>query len=225
MADKKIEKALYGPSAVEVALGAFLGFLCGLLVACVYLMFKPVKTVSEPEKEPVAGVVYYQPGTSDAGRARQWIAKHKRFLAGGSVEVNEDELNSWASAELGGSKAPAAGAPDEGGTRFFTAQKPNFRIHDGVLQVGFMCRVDYFGATKDLQVIARGRIVRDGSGFAFQPDEFYLGSCPLHKLSLIGSPLIATLSRLHPVSEETKEAWRKLSDVQIDGRVLRLTVP
>lgn len=224
MADKKIEKALYGPSAVEVALGAFLGFLCGLLVACVYLMFKPVKTVSSPEKEPVAGVVYYQAGTSDAGRARQWMAKHKRFLAGGSVEVNEDELNSWASAELSGAAAGAAAAA-EGGSKFLTAQKPNFRIDGGVLQVGFMCRVDYFGAAKDLQVIARGRIVRDGGGFAFEPDEFYLGSCPLHKLSLIGSPLIATLSRLHPVSEETKEAWRKLSDVQIDGRVLRLTVP
>lgn len=221
MADKKIEKALYGPSAVEVALGALLGCLCGLLVACVYLMFKPVKTVSQPEKEPVAGVVYYQPGTSDAGRGRQWLAKHKRFLAGGSIEVNEDELNAWVAAELGA----AASGDSAGGSKFFTAQKPNFRIDDGVLQVGFMCKVDYFGLSRDLQVIARGKVVRDGSSFAFDADEFYLGSCPLHKLLLVGSPLIATLSRLHPVSDELKAAWAKVSDAQVDGRVLRLTVP
>ena len=38
MADKKLEKALYGPSMTEVALGAVLGLIVGVLAACVYLI-------------------------------------------------------------------------------------------------------------------------------------------------------------------------------------------
>ena len=59
MADKKLEKALYGPSMTEVALGAVLGLLLGLLAASVYLVFKPVAAVKELPKEPLRSVVYY----------------------------------------------------------------------------------------------------------------------------------------------------------------------
>lgn len=229
MADKKIEKALYGPSATEVALGAILGFLLGVLVACIYLTFKPVMTVREPVKEPVAGVVYYQPGTANSSQSRQWNAKQKRFVAGGSIEVNEDELNAWSAAEL--KKAPAApaggkaaaAAPSSGS--FLTAQAPNFRIVDGTMQIGFLCKIDYFGLAKEVQVIARGKFDKEGSTFEFDASEFYFGSCPLHKLMGLGAPLMAKLSSLHPPSDEMKAAWAKLSDVQLEGRVLKLTVP
>lgn len=228
MADKKIEKALYGPSATEVALGAILGFLLGVVTACVYLVFfKPVTTVREPVKEPVQGVVYYQPGSSSSAQSRQWTMKQRRFLAGGSIEVVEDELNAWASSDL---KKPAApGAGKEGGAAssgsFFTAQTPNFRIVDGTMQVAFLCRVDYFGLGKDVQVIARGKaFAKDGNRFEFEADEFYLGSCPLHKLFGLGLPVMAKLSSLHTPSDELKAAWAKLSDVQIEGRTLKLNV-
>ncbi|HYC72543.1 MAG TPA: hypothetical protein VEB66_15140 [Opitutaceae bacterium] len=230
MADKKIEKALYGPSATEVALGAILGFLLGVVTACVYLvLFKPVTTVREPVKEPVAGVVYYQPGTNDSSRNRQWTAKHRRFLAGGSIEVNEDEINSWVASELKKPAAPAGGkaggAPAPSGS-FLTAQPPNFRIVDGTMQVGFLCRIDYFGVGRDVQVVARGKgFTKDDNRFEFEADEFYLGSCPLHKLFGLGLPLMSKLSSLHTPSDEMKAAWAKLTEVQLEGRTLKLTVP
>ena len=45
MADKNIEKALYGPSYLEVALGAILGILIGVFAAGLYFVFKPVEKV------------------------------------------------------------------------------------------------------------------------------------------------------------------------------------
>lgn len=233
MADKKIEKALYGPSAAEVALGAILGFLLGVVVACVYLVFKPVTTVREPVKEPVAGVVYFQAGTQDGSRSRQWSMKEKRFLAGGGVEVNEDELNAWAGATLKKAAPGAApGAAPKAGqsapaasTGLFTAQTPNFRIVDDTLQIAYLCRLDYFGLAKEVRVIARGRFAKDGNLFEFEADEFYLGSCPLHKLMGVGAPLMAKLSNLHPRSDELRAAWAKLTDVRVEGRVLKLTMP
>src|SRR5688500_75518 len=65
MADKKIEKALYGPSTTEVALGAILGLAAGLLAACVYLVFRPVLQVKEMPKEDdvVRGAIYFIPGS------------------------------------------------------------------------------------------------------------------------------------------------------------------
>ncbi len=226
MADKKIEKALYGPSALEVALGAILGFLLGVVVACVYLTFKPVKTVAEMPKDEdrVAGMIYFQTGTMDSSRSRQWSAKQKRFVAGGGVTVNEDELNSWAAAEFKTAAAPA-GAPAAGGGKFLTAQHPNFRIVDGVVQIGYVCRIDYFGLGADVQVQARGKFAKSGGGFEFDADEFYIGSCPLHKLIGLGVPVISKLSSLHPAKEEMKTAWARLSEVTLEGRTLKLTMP
>ncbi|MEJ1974631.1 MAG: hypothetical protein WDM96_19975 [Lacunisphaera sp.] len=98
MANKKIEKALYGPSTTEVALGAILGLVAGLLVACVYLVFKPVQLVKEMPKEPVRGAVYFIPGSDNPTKGKSFAAKQKALAGGSSVELNEDELNAWASA-------------------------------------------------------------------------------------------------------------------------------
>ncbi len=227
MADKKIEKAIYGPSAIEVALGAILGFLLGVVVACVYLTFKPVKTVPEMPKaeDRVAGMVYYQSGTMDSSRSRQWSAKQKRFLAGGGVTVNEDDLNAWVAADF---KKPAAGqgdAPAAPSGQFLSAQPPNFRIVDGVMQIGYACRIDYFGLGATVQVQARGKFEKSGNTVEFDADEFFIGSCPLHKLVGLGLPVISKLSSLHSVSEEMKTAWAKVSEASLEGRTLKLTIP
>ena len=89
MADnKKIEKALYGPSTTEVALGALLGLIAGVLAACTYLVFKPVTQVKELPKEPIRGMLYYIPGADSNAKSRNWAAKQKQFVAGlmGSVK-------------------------------------------------------------------------------------------------------------------------------------------
>jgi hypothetical protein len=228
---KKIDKALYGPSTWEVALGAFLGFLVGLFAACVYLAFKPVKVVSEAPKDKVAGMVYLIQGASSSAKAKGVASKEKRFLAGGSVELVEDELNVWA-ANLGKPAAPPpakGGAPGakpaaEGTGASLTAGPPNFRIRGGMMQIGYKCTANYFGVTFDFMVMTTGKFAKSGEEFVFEPDAFYLGSCPLHKLFGLGAPVIHKLAQLHPVSDELKTAWARLSDIQIEDQNLKLMV-
>ena len=92
MADKKIEKALYGPSVTEVALGAVLGLICGVLVACLYLVFKPVQQLKELPKEPSRSVVYYIPGSESSAKSKGWQAKQKQLIDGTGISLVEDEL-------------------------------------------------------------------------------------------------------------------------------------
>jgi len=83
MADKKIEKALYGPSMTEVALGAVLGLVVGVLAACVYLVFKPVSLVKEmpPADKQLKSMVYYIPGSESGAKSKGWQAKQKQILS------------------------------------------------------------------------------------------------------------------------------------------------
>lgn len=227
MTDRKIDKALYGPSVTEVALGAILGAILGVFVACVYLAFKPVKVVREPVKEPVVGMVYYQPGTSDSGRARAWQSKAKMFVAGRTVEADENELNAWASDTFGktaaatalGADGTPAKKPEQG---FLSADAPNFRITDGTMQIGYNCKVNYFGVGTTVVVHATGRFQRTSEGYVFDADEFYFGSCPIQKLFGVAAPIESKLSSLYNIPDEVKAAWAKLAGVTLQGRTLKL---
>jgi hypothetical protein len=234
MADKRIEKALYGPSTTEVALGALLGFLVGVLAACVYLVWKPVQKVTklpEPDKI-VAGTVYFLPGTESSAKARNWQSKQKTFVAGGQIQLNEEELNAW-SASLG---APPAPPPANAGAKakpeakdaakpaapagFLIPAPPNFRIADNKLQIGFKCTLNYFGLTYDVIVLATGTFEKQDGRFTFKPATFYFGSCPLHKLpgvsSFVGNRLLAA----EKVPDEIRTAWAKISDIGLQGNLL-----
>jgi|SRR5882724_11967904 len=90
---KKIDRALYGPSFLEVILGAVLSFVLGLVLAAVYLIAKPIALVREMPKEPVRGMVYYIEGSKDVTKGKVWVRKKKVLLGGGSVALTEDELN------------------------------------------------------------------------------------------------------------------------------------
>ena len=105
--NKKIDRALHGPGIIEVACGAVLALILGVVVACVVLAFRPVTQVKEPPKETTAGVVYYLPGSDNLVKGREWQDKQKQFLAGSSVSLSEEELNAWAT----GLNPPAATKP------------------------------------------------------------------------------------------------------------------
>jgi hypothetical protein len=223
----KVDKALYGPSMVEVALGAVLGLVAGVLACCVYLVFKPVQTVKEIPKEPVKGMVYYLPGNESSGKARDWQNKQKRYLAGGSIKVNEEELNAWGAslaappappkdAKGGKAEEPAPAAP----ASFLTAGAPNFRIVGDKLQVGFKCKIDYFGVGMEAQVVALGKF--DKSEFDVESVTF--GSCPLDRIPGVGHILVAKLGGLHKVSDEWKAAWTKVTEVAIAGKDINVTI-
>ncbi len=236
MADKKIEKALYGPSTTEVALGAILGLIAGLFAACVYLVFKPVQLVKEVPKETTRGTVYYIPGSDSTAKAKTLAAKQKIFVAGGSVELTEDELNAWstatfsaappapAAAKPGAAPAPAApaGAPALDG--IFNPDRPNFKIKDGTMQIGFKCVLNWYGLTHEVIVLTTGTIQPSGDGFVYSPTTFYLGSCPLHLIPGAAKPLLAHLLGKKRAPDEINSAWAKASDVTLEGTTLKITM-
>ena len=60
MADKNIQKALYGPSYFEVGLGAVLGILIGIVAAVLYFTFKPVEKVVLEDVRSDGSIKYYR---------------------------------------------------------------------------------------------------------------------------------------------------------------------
>lgn len=230
MADKKIEKALYGPSTTEVALGAILGLIAGLLVACVYLVFKPVLQVKEMPKEPVRGAIYYIPGSELSAKARNWTTKQRQWVAGNNIEVVEDELNAWSAATFGaGAVKPPAGKDGAGGggggyDGIFNPGTPNFKIADGQMQIGFKCVLNWYGLTSEVIVLTTGTLKPSGDDFVFSPDTFYLGSCPLHLMPSLSTPLMKHLIGKKKVPDEIKSAWAKQTGAAIEGSTLKLTM-
>lgn len=235
MANKKIEKALYGPSTLEVALGAVLGLALGVVAAGVYLVFKPVQVLKEPPKETVKGVVYYLPGRTDSTRARAWQDKVATFVKGGQVVATEDELNVWATsltgaapakpaapapkaAEKKGDAAPAAGSGD-----FLSASGLNFRVAGEQLQISEKVVLNYYGIAKEVVFQARGTFERGGESFVFKPDEMYLGSCPVHALPGASGALTKALIAKAKVPDDFRAAWAKISALAIEGGLVKVT--
>jgi len=234
MADKKVEKALYGPSTLEVALGALLGLVAGVATACVYLVAKPTVTVSELPKEPAKGVVYYIAGTADSSKARGWEAKLATFVAGGTVAATEDELNAWAASlkqppapaakEEGKTPAPTAAKKSEpAANEFLSSSGLNFRVAQGEVQIAQKVLFNYFGLQKELLLQARGGFERSGDGYVFHPRQVYLGSCPIHALPGVAGALGRALVAKHPLSDDFRAAWAKVSAIAVQDRQLQVT--
>jgi hypothetical protein len=229
MADAKIEKALYGPSMTEVALGAVLGLIAGVLVACVYLVFKPVSQVKEmpPEDKILKSMVYFIPGNESGAKSRNWRAKEKQILGTPTftVDLVEDELNAWANTLAAPAPAPKPGAPADAAKPasdgIFNPGKPNFKvIADNKLQISAKCVLNWYGLTKEVTVIATGTFAKSGDSVGFVVDTLHLGSCPVQLLPSLGAPLMSHLIARTKVPDEVRAAWAKLDSVTIDGTKL-----
>ena len=229
----KIEKALYGPSLLEVFFGAVLGLLAGVLVACIYLVFKPVPTLRELPKDRPRGMVYYLPGSESKAKGAAWQTKQKQFLSGKSIQLIEDELNAWVAASVrldappaapkDKSKAatpPSAGAPAPDG--IFIPSKPNFKIVNDKLQIGLNCTLNWYGVMTDVTLQSTGTFTRDGAHFVYTPETLYLGSCPLHMLPSVSGLLMSHLTSKGKMPDEFRDAWFKLNDVVVLGGALKL---
>lgn len=232
----KIEKALYGPSIVEVVFGAILGLLAGVLAACIYLVFKPVATLRELPKEQPRGMVYYMPGSESKARGAAWQTKQKQFLAGTTVQLVEDELNSWLTSSIkldappaapkpkanapAATPAPAADSP--GSNQVFIPSKPNFKIANDKLQIGLNCTLNWYGMATDVTLQSTGTFTKDGDHFVYTPDTLYLGSCPVHYLPGVSPLLMSHLLAKGRVPDEFRDAWYKLNDVVVNGNSLKL---
>jgi hypothetical protein len=221
----KFDRSHYGPSWIEVILGAVLSIVLGVLLAAGYFVFKPVTKVKELPKEPAAGTVYYIEGSRDYSNARRLVAKQKFFLKGGSVVVNEDEINAAASpvsapVTPGSEPAPAPAT-------MVTPGSPNFRIHDGMVQISVPVRlkVDLVYVDTTVLVQATGGFLRRGSTFVFVPKTVLVGSCPVDRIPRAVEFVMKKIYDVQPVPEDIAAAWAKLADVTVEGTTLRLTMP
>lgn len=227
---RKIDRALRGPSWVEVILGALISLVLGVALGATLLVVRPVIAVKQMPKEDkiVPDAIYFVEGSRDSSKARDAAAKRKAFVEGQSVSVIEDELNVLAGTAASfapageakpGDKAPAA--PDQ----TVAPGTPNFRIREGALQVGVPVTISLLGLNQKVIVQTRGGFEKQENVLVYEPTEFYVGSLPLQRL-----PFLAAYARDHfldtaAVPEDIKSAWMKLASVSIDGNVLNLKMP
>ena len=224
----KIDRALYGPSWMEVILGALLSAVLGVVLAAAFLVTKPVTAVKEVPKEPAAGVVYYIEGSRDSNKGRSWVAKRQHLVSGLSVTVTEEELNT----ALAALQAPAPKKPGakeepapEAKSAVFVPGTPNILIRDGQMQIGVPVTVDAFDLGLNLIVQARGGFEKQGDLFVFSPDTLLIGSCAVEKIPGVAGWVMQKIVGTKAAPEDIATAWGKLANVTIDGAQLKLDAP
>lgn len=220
----KFDRSQYEPSMIEITLGALLSVLLGVVLAAVWLVLKPVETVREIPDEPVPGKVYYVEGRAGSTSAREWMAKWQRFAAGGSVTLDEGDLNTAYRAKAAEAEKAKKDEP-KAEPGMITPGQLNFRISDGQLQIGAPVELSVIGFQKKLQVFAQGGFERSGDHFVYAPDKFYVGSLRVEKIPVVGGLIVDRfLAAMHP-SEDVAVAWNRLGDVKLEGSQLQLVMP
>jgi hypothetical protein len=228
---KKIDRALHGPSVVEVVLGAVLSLIIGVVLGAALLILRPAIVVRELPKEEVRdpNAIYFVEGSRETSRAREVAAKRKAFAEGKSVSVIEDELNA-----LAGPATPfAAPATTTAATppkpadsdQMVVTGTPNFRIREGVLQVGVPVTLNVLGLDQKIVVQTRGKFEQQGGVFVYKPDIFYVGCLPLQRLRPLANYARDHFLNAQAVPDDIKASWMKLADVSIDGNILNLKMP
>jgi hypothetical protein len=226
---RKIDRALRGPSWIEVILGALISLVLGVALGATLLVLRPVIAVKQMPKEDmiVPEAIYFVEGSRDSSKARDATAKRKAFVEGKSVSVIEDELNvlagTAASFAPAGEAKPGDKAPASDQT--VAPGAPNFRVRDGVFQVGVPVTISLLGLSQKVIVQTRGGFEQQGSVFVYEPNEFYVGSLPLQRLPFLASYARDQFLDTAAVPEDIKSAWMKLAGVSIDGNVLNLKMP
>lgn len=217
--DKKLMRSIYGPGIIEIVLGATLSLAVGVILAALFLIFKPVAVVNElpPPDKRIEGMIYYLQGTKDPYKGQQLLRKQQLFIEGTSVNLTEDELNTWMAGSGGAPKKPPADPAT------LTAE-PNFRIRNGVLQIGIPCTLNLFGVSESVILQMRGGFQKEGGVFVYEPKEFLIGSMPAQHIPMLTGLLMKKIYSAQQLPDELVAAWKKLTDVAIDGSTLKLTI-
>lgn len=265
------------PSWTEVTIGAALSVVIGAALGITFLVFKPVtifkdgesttvtakagaprpgeerskpgrSTATEADSKTGFGDVLYFEGSMNSSKAKLAGAKRKTLAAGGSVLVDENELNAWVGTSVpapgpalsapGAENPPAAIAPPAPapaaeaaaaaratGGFGVTSQAPNFRIQEGEFQIGLPLKFAGFGYDTTVVVQARGQFVKRGAHFGFEPSTLLVGSCPLDALPSLRSWVGRKVLPAVPVPQDIQKVWGELIEVAVVGSALMLTMP
>lgn len=266
MKNRRLERALYGPTIYEVTFGLLLSLALGAGLAIVFLIFKPAVVVAELPKEDEIkpGATYYVAGTADHLKGKQWMRKRQMLVDGtpGEVALTEDDLNlmflngsdagkqamekaAKAQAEAAAAKAAAAPKPAKGKptgkpapaatalaptpeeqapTDLITPSVPNFRIRDGVVQVGLPTTIATLGYTFPVVAQMKGTFEKQGDMFVFVPETVMIGSLPLHRFPHATEYMMQRIMSSEALAPEVMAAWKKLKNVEVDGQTIKLTI-
>jgi hypothetical protein len=229
---RKIDRALHGPSLVEVVLGAVLSLIIGVLLGAALLIFRPVIVVREMPKDDARDpdALYFVEGSRDSSRGRDAAAKRKAFAAGQSVSVIEDELNALVGpatsfAAAAAATAPAAADKAPASDEMLATGTPNFRLREGALQVGVPVTINVLGLNQKVIVQTRGGFEKQGDMFVYDPDTFYVGSLPVQRIPMLANYARDRFLNAQPVPDDIKASWAKLAEISIDGKILNLKMP
>jgi hypothetical protein len=229
---KKISSVQKGPSWFEVGLGACLSVLLGVALGAAYMVNKPVLKVSSIPKDAPPNAVYYMEGSRDFTRSALVAQKRKEFAGGGSVSLEEGELNAFiGSISKAAAPAPAAGKPGDkappppANTKTIDVGTLNARIRGGKIQFGDTVTLNAFGVSFAVIVQGTGVFTKQGSAFAFDPEALYVGGCPVLHLPFVRDWVVRNLLFAEPAPDDLAAAWSKLADVSIEGSTLRLKMP
>jgi hypothetical protein len=218
--NKKVQRALYGPGIVEVVFGAVLSLALGMVLAGLYLVFKPVSVVNQlpPADKREVGMVYYVQGVKGSGTGGQLLRKQQLFLEGSSIVLTETELNAWMASSNAAPKKPAADpkAP--------AANELNFHLSKGVLQIGLPYTVDLLGLSGSVIIQTQGAFAKEGDEFVYEPSTVYIGSLPAQRIPILLSLLKKKIYSAQELPDDLAAAWKKLANVTIEDNRLRLTM-
>ena len=221
----KYQRQKDGPGWIEVLCGAALSLLVGIVLAVIFMVFKPVTTVKELPKEPAPKMVYYLEGTHDSSKTRELSTKRKLLLPGNTIVFNEDELNTIAT------PPPPPSAPKKmelpqpvASTDTISAGAPNFRVRQDVMQVGLPVELSAFDMSCKVILQARGGFVKEGDTVVFQPNELYVGSCRLDRLPAVRDYVIKYVVEKSKKSDELATLWKNIAEAKVEGSNVRVTM-
>lgn len=221
MSSASLERSKYGPGWFEILFVAWLSMLFGVLLAAVFLAFKPVLSGSKIPKDLPPGTLTYVEGSNDPQRGAGWLKKRQALMEGQSVELIEQEIN--VALLQAYEKQAKKNKPKKGEEPFLMPGSLNVRIQEGQFQLGWPIQVPML--ERSVYIQTRGVFEKRGDVVAFVPERTYIGSLPLHLLPFVQAEVFKRLGDLHPKPADLVQAWSKVDSAVVEGKVLRLSVP
>ncbi len=221
----QIERDAENRSTGGLILSLILAVFCviiGLILGIAHLALIPVQTVRKlpppDEREPRAVYYVQEPG----GSAPTYKLKETALVSrpGGTVSVTSAELNTWASDTFRFARMPN----EEESSVVLIPSAPKFNLSNGTLNIAVMMEVKAYGKSHKLLFQTQGTFAHGAAGVEFVPEESYLGSAKLPRevvTPLVSDFIYRIFSSAEP-SQKVLEAWNELSDVRIEGDVLKL---
>ena len=156
-------------------------------------------------------------------------------MAGKSVVVSEDELNTAVGALAAPAVKPSTPAkppvdpkkPEEavGLMPTLVAGALNFRIRDNAMQISVPVSVTALSLGATVLVQSTGGFVQDGDHFAYKPDTLLVGSLPVQRIPFLSSYVMSKFFTAESVRADIAGAWQRLANVTVEGAQLKLQAP